>query len=152
MRRFKKTWEGPRHPWRKDVLLAEIDLLGRYGLKNKRELWKMKTILRKIRKRARALLALSPAERAIEEEKLKKLLIKYGLIDENADVSAILSLTIEDILKRRLQTVIYNLKLANSIYHARQLIVHKKVMVGDKIVSSPSYLVKKDEEDKIKII
>jgi len=86
MRRFKKTWEGPRHPWRKDVLLAEIDLLGRYGLKNKRELWKMKTILRKIRKRARALLALSPAERAIEEEKLKKLLIKYGLIDENADV------------------------------------------------------------------
>ncbi|MDT7892187.1 MAG: 30S ribosomal protein S4 [Thermoproteota archaeon] len=152
MRRFKKTWEGPRHPWRKDVLLAEIDLLGRYGLKNKRELWKMKTILRKIRKRARALLALSPTERAIEEEKLKNLLIKYGLIDENADISAILSLTIEDILKRRLQTVVYNLKLANSIYHARQLIVHKKVMVGDRIISSPSYLVKKDEEDKIKII
>ena len=76
----------------------------------------------------------------------------YGLIEENADVSAILSLTIEDILKRRLQTVLYNLKLANSIYHARQLIVHRKVMVGDRIVASPSYLVKKDEEDKIRII
>ncbi len=152
MRRFRKTWESPRHPWRKDVLLAEIDLLGRYGLKNKRELWKMRSFLRRIRKRARALLALPSKERAIEEEKLKNLLIRYGLIDEGADVSAILSLTIEDILKRRLQTVVYNLKLANSIYHARQLITHKKVLVKDRIISSPSYLVKKDEEDKIKII
>jgi len=152
MRRFKKTWEGPRHPWRKEVLLAEVELIGRYGLKNKRELWKAKTILRNIRKRARALLALSPAEREIEEAKLKRLLVRYGLIDENADVSAILSLTVEDILKRRLQTVLFNKKLANSIYHARQLITHKKVMVGSNIISSPSYLVKKDEEDKITII
>ncbi len=152
MRRFKKTWESPRHPWRKETLLAEIELLGRYGLKNKRELWKMESFLRIIRKRARALLALPSRERAIEEEKLKNLLIRYGLIDENADISTILSLTIEDILKRRLQTVLYNLKLANSIYHARQLIVHRKVLVNGRIISSPSYLVKKDEEDKITVI
>ncbi len=152
MRRFRKTWEGPRHPWRKEALIAEIDLIGRYGLKNKRELWKMRTVLRNIRKRARALLALSQAEREQEESKLKKLLVRYGLIDENADVSAILSLTIEDILKRRLQTILYEKKLASSIYHARQLITHKKVMVGNLIVSSPSYLVKKEEEENIKII
>lgn len=152
MRRFKKKWEGPRHPWRKEILLAEIELIGRYGLKNKRELWKMRTVLRNIRKRARALLALPPNERAIEEEKLKRLLLRYGLIEENADVSAVLSLTIEDILKRRLQTILFEKKLANSIHHARQLIAHKKVAIGDRVISSPSYLVKKDEEDKIRII
>lgn len=77
MRRFRKTWEPPRHPWRKEVLAAEIELVGKYGLRNKRELWKAKTLLRKIRSRARKLLALPPLERMKEEEDLKK---KIGCI------------------------------------------------------------------------
>jgi len=151
MRRSRKTWESPRHPWRKDVLLAELQLIGKYGLRNKRELWKAKTILSKIRKRARKLLGLPDELRIKEEEELKRYLIKYGLANENSKVEDILSLTVENILDRRLQTVVYNLKLANSIYHARQLITHRKVIVNNQVIASPSYLVKIDEEKNIKI-
>ncbi|MFP3191185.1 MAG: 30S ribosomal protein S4 [Thermoproteota archaeon] len=151
MRRFKKTWESPRHPWRKEVLAQEIVLLGKYGLRNKRELWKAYTILRRIRARARKLLALTGQEREEEEKNLMNLLKRYGLIMDGGKVDDILALTVEDILKRRLQTILYEKKLAQSLYHARQIIAHRKVIVGDRIIASPSYLVKKDEEDKIRI-
>jgi small subunit ribosomal protein S4 len=151
MRRFRRTWEPPKHPWRKEVLATEVELVGKYGLRNKRELWKTRTILRKIRSRARTLLALPPLERMKEEEDLKRKLINYGLINENATIDNILSLTVEDILKRRLQTIVYEQKLAKSIYHARQLIAHRKVIVGNNIIASPSYLVRKDEENQIRL-
>jgi len=151
MRRFRRSWEPPKHPWRREVLATEVELVGKYGLRNKRELWKTRTILRKIRSRARSLLALPPLERMKEEENLKRKLINYGLINENATIDDILSLTVEDILKRRLQTIIYEQKLAKSIYHARQLIAHRKVIVGKNIIASPSYLVKKDEENQIRL-
>jgi ribosomal protein S4(archaeal type)/S9(eukaryote cytosolic type) len=151
MRRFRKTWESPRHPWRKEVLAQEIELIGKYGLRNKRELWKAYTILRRIRARARKLLGLTASERSMEEEKLMNLLRRYGLIADSGKIDDILALTVEDILKRRLQTILFEMKMANSLYHARQLIAHRKVIVGDRVVSSPSYLVKKDEEEKIKI-
>jgi small subunit ribosomal protein S4 len=151
MRRFRRTWEPPKHPWRKEVLATEVELVGKYGLRNKRELWKTRTILRKIRSRARTLLALPPLERMKEEEDLKRKLINYGLINENATIDDILSLTVEDILKRRLQTIVYEQKLAKSIYHARQLIAHRKVIVGKNIIASPSYLVRKDEENQIRL-
>jgi small subunit ribosomal protein S4 len=86
-----------------------------------------------------------------EEEDLKRKLINYGLINENATIDDILSLTVEDILKRRLQTIVYEQKLAKSIYHARQLIAHRKVIVGKNIIASPSYLVRKDEENQIRL-
>jgi small subunit ribosomal protein S4 len=151
MRRFRRSWEPPKHPWRREVLATEVELIGKYGLRNKRELWKTRTILRKIRSRARSLLALPPLERMKEEENLKRKLINYGLVNENATIDDILSLTVEDILKRRLQTIIYEQKLAKSIYHARQLIAHRKVIVGKNIIASPSYLVKKDEENQIRL-
>lgn len=151
MRHFKKTWESPRHPWRKEILIQEIDLLGKYGLRNKKELWKAKTILRKIRSRARKLLALPSEIKLKEEEILKSKLIKMGLIEENSTIEDILALNVEDILKRRLQTILYDLKLANSLYHARQLVAHKKVIINNKVISSPSYLVKKEEEKQIRL-
>jgi small subunit ribosomal protein S4 len=39
--------------------------------------------------------------------------------------------------------------LAKTIRQARQLIVHRHIVIGDKVISSPGYLVKVDEEDKI---
>ncbi|RLI15442.1 30S ribosomal protein S4, partial [Candidatus Bathyarchaeota archaeon] len=59
----RKKWEGPTHPWRKDVLLQELGLIGKYGLRNKRELWRAKTFLRKIRNQAREIMGLFPEER-----------------------------------------------------------------------------------------
>lgn len=39
--------------------------------------------------------------------------------------------------------------MARSIKEARQLITHRHIEVDDRIIDTPSYLVEKDEEDKI---
>jgi len=146
----RKKWEGPTHPWRKDVLLEELELVGEYGLRNKRELWIAKTILRKIRAQARRMLALPPSIRMKEEKALIERLYHIGLLPTTeTTLDSILSLTVRDVLERRLQTIIYKKGLASSIYHARQLIVHGHIAINGRRVRSPGYLVSIDEEDKI---
>jgi len=148
----KKKWEGPAHPWRKDVLLQELELVGKYGLRNKRELWIAKTFLRRIRANARGMLALPPEERRAREAALVRRLYKLGLLTSpEATIDDILSLTVEDILKRRLQTVVYEKGLAKSIYHARQLIVHGHIAIKGRRVRSPGHLVSRDEEENIEV-
>ncbi len=149
-KRPRKKWKGPRHPWRKDILTQELELLGRYGLRNKRELWIAKTLLRNIRHRARSLLALPKEEREPQERALVNKLYKMGLLPTpNATIDDILNLTVEDILERRLQTIVFRKGLAKTIYQSRQLITHGHIAINGKRVFSPSYIVPKNEEDKI---
>ncbi len=145
----RKKWEGPRHPWRKEVLMEEIKIIGMYGLRNKRELWRAKTIIRKIRHRARALLATPKEIREPMEKALLRRLYKMGLISENATLEDVLGLRVEDLLERRLQTIVYRKGLARTIHQARQLIVHGHIAIAGRRVTSPGYLVSRDEEDLI---
>lgn len=145
----RKTWEGPKHPWKKDRLMEEMELLGKYGLRNKREIWKARTLLAKIRHRARSLLALPPEIREKAEKELLRRLYEMGLLPENATLDDVLRLTVENILDRRLQTIVYKKGLARSLAHARQLIVHRHIAINGRIVNAPGYLVKRYEEDLI---
>jgi small subunit ribosomal protein S4 len=150
-RKLRKKWSGPRHPWRSEQLARELYLVGTYGLRNKRELWKAMTELSRIRKQARGLLA-APAEvRAKEEAKLLSSLYKKGLVDENATLDDVLSLTVENLLERRLQSVVWRKGFAKTPYQARQLITHRHIKVGDRVINVPGYLVLRNEEDKVKI-
>jgi len=146
----RKKWEGPSHPWRKEILEQELVLMGQYGLRNKRELWIAKTLLRRIRAKARRLLALPEEERIKRSKPLIRKLYKMGLLpSEDATLDDVLSLTVNDVLERRLQTIVYRKGLATSIYHARQLIVHGHIAINGRRVRSPGHLVSRDEEDKI---
>ncbi len=139
----RKTWKGPRHPWKRDVLRKEMELVGMYGLRNKRELWKAMTILRKFRHQARRLLAQR------DERQTRELLAKLnrlGLLPANATLDDVLSLRVEDILERRLQTIVFRKGLAKSMHHARQLITHRHIAVGGVIVTTPNRLLTVDEE------
>lgn len=147
----RKQYETPGHPWKADRLAAELQLLGEYGLRNKRELWRAETKLRKIRAQARSLFVLTGEKRAEEEGKLIRRLHRMGIVDENAIADDVLKLTVRDILERRLQTIVYRLGFARSLYQARQLIVHGHVYVGDRKVRSPSYHVMRGEEEKIRV-
>ena len=145
----KKKYTTPRFPWRSDILQSELKIMGQYGLRNKRELWRHKTMLSKFRGIARSLLGMPTNERVKLEAQLLRKLKRYGILPENAVLDDVLDLTIEDILERRLQTMVLRKGLAKSIYQARQLITHGHIAIGDRKVFSPSYLVTRDEEDKI---
>jgi len=151
-KRPRKKYETPKQPWRTERLLEELKIVGEYGLRNKRELWRAASILRKYRKIARSLFVLTEEERLRKESVLIRTLYRMGILPENATADDVLRLTVRDILERRLQTIVFRLGLAKTIYHARQLITHRHVSVGDRVVSAPSYLVKRGEEEKIKLL
>jgi small subunit ribosomal protein S4 len=145
----RKKYETPRFPWRTDVLQEELKLLGQYGLRNKRELWRCKTMLSKFRGIARSLIGKPPEERRKMEEELLSRLKKLGIIHESAVLDDVLDLTVEDILERRLQTVVFRKGLAKTIHQARQLITHGHIAIGNRRVTVPSYLVSKEEEEHV---
>ncbi len=143
----RKKWEGPKHPWRKEVLIQELKLLGTYGLRNKRELWRAQTIIRKFRHQARSLLAAPKEIRENVEKAMLRKLYNMGLLPENATLEDVLSLTVEDLLERRLQTIVYKKGLARTIHQARQLIVHGHIAIAGRRVTSPGYIVSREEEE-----
>ncbi len=148
-RRQKKKFKKPAHPFQKERITEELEFLGRFGLRNKREFWKSRTFLGTWRGIARHSRRLTK-ERSVEvQQTLINKLKRLGILESDAGFEDILLLTVEDVLKRRLQTLVYEKGLASTIYEARQKIVHGHIQVGNKKIDSPSYFVKKKEEDLI---
>ena len=148
-KRQRKKYETSKKPWDMQRLQLELRYLGEYGLRNKRELWRHRTQLSRIRAMARSLLAKPQEVRVKAETVLLDKLKRMGLLSESATLDHVLDLTLEDILNRRLQTLVYKLGLAKTIHQARQFIVHGHIAVNNRVVRVPSYLVKAGEEDKI---
>lgn len=148
-RKSRKKYNTPPHPWNAERIKAENKLLTKYGLKNKKEIWKADTLVRKYSREARYLLGFSQDQ--MQEEKLELLghLARIGVLPEGAALEDILNLTVEDILRRRLQTVVFKKGLARTPKEARMFVVHGHITLDGKKINSPSYVVLKDEEDKI---
>lgn len=150
-RKPKKSYHRPRRIWTTDQLNAELYILGSFGLRNKRELWKAQTEVARFRNQARALLALATEARTEKESRLLKSLNRLGLVNESASLDDVLNLKIEDLLERRLQTIVMKKAGIKSPHQARQVVVHGHVSIGDRIVNLPGYIVKKEEEDLIRL-
>jgi small subunit ribosomal protein S4 len=149
----KKYLAGkPKKIWNKQLLLEELQLVGEYGLRNKKELWLARSHLKRITRRARSLLSMTAEERAPLEMPFKERLYKMGFIeDPNVPLDRILSLDVRAVLERRLQTMVYRMGLAKSVHHARQLIIHGHVLVAGRRMTSPGFLVPRELEDKISL-
>ena len=148
----RRIWKKPKNPLNYNLMMDELKTLGTFGLKTKRELWKARTNLSKLRHQARSLLALRQEIRKEKEPVLINSLSKIGLVDKNSTLDAVLNLQVTDLLSRRLQTIVQRKLYFKTPYHARQAIVHGHIMIGDRIVTIPSYVVKIDEESKIHLI
>jgi len=148
----RKIWKKPKRPLNYDLMMDELKTLGTFGLKTKKELWKTQTELSRVRLQARSLLALRQEERERKEPILIQSLSKIGLVDQNSTLDDVLNLQVNDLLSRRLQTMAQRKLFFKTPYQARQAIVHGHVMIGDGVVTIPSYVVKTEEEAKIRLI
>lgn len=130
----------------------ELKLIGQFGLRNKREVWRVKYTLAKIRKAARELLTLDENDprRLFQGNALLRRLVRIGVLDENKmKLDYVLGLRIEDFLERRLQTQVFKHGLAKSIHHARVLIRQRHIRVRKQVVNVPSFVVRLDSEKHI---
>ena len=109
----------------------------------------MRTILGNWRSLARQSRTMSQERAAETQQILIKKLVRLGVLGSDARLEDVLLLTVEDLLRRRLQTLVFEKGYAKSIYQARQFVVHGHIQVGGKKINAPSYIVKKAEEDMI---
>ncbi len=147
-----KRYETPNHPYQEDRIAEESELLGRYGLKNKEELWRAQSELRNYRREARRLIGEAQGDLDAAGEagsEFVESLRRNGILDETDEIQAVLSLDETDVLERRLQTVAYRQGLGNTPQQARQFIVHGHVTLGGARVTRPSYQVTTHEEDQL---
>jgi small subunit ribosomal protein S4 len=145
IKRKQKKFSRPKQLFDRARIDEENLAVKKYGLKNKREIWKAESQISRLRRRAKKLIPKTDEEKKEFFEQLKR---KGFKVNEIADV---LGLTKEDWLDRRLQSVVANKKLANTPKQARQLIVHKKILVDGKVVNKPSFFVSADLESKISV-
>merc|ERR1712133_181381 len=125
---------------------------GEYGLKNKKEVWRVKYTLTRIRKRARELLTMDEKnpKRLFEGNALLRRLVRIGVLSEDKmKLDFVLGLKNEDFFERRLQTQVFKLGLAKSIHHARILIRQRHIRVRRQVVNIPSYIVRLDSQKHI---
>lgn len=150
---LRRTYDRPKHPWEAGRMEEERKLLARYGLVNKRELWKAQSVLRGFRRQARDL---SARLRAGEEQAKRETdlllgrLTRLGVLPVGSpSLDDVLALTVEDLLNRRFEWIVSRRGLAPTPLGARQLIVHGHLSIGDHKVTRPGYLVLAAEEPQI---
>jgi len=143
MKRKHKKYSKPKRPFDKKRIEEEEKLKKDFGLKNKREIWKADSKITSMREKAKKMISANPEEQQAFLNKIKKIGINVNSLSE------VLSLNKKDYLGRRLQTILLNKKLAKTAKSARQLITHKKVLINNKVVNMPSYIVPVELEEKI---
>lgn len=142
----RKKYSTPNHPWQKERLDTEEPLINAYGLKNKKELWKAQSALRSYRTQAKKLSSSTTEQAVIEQEHLLTRLRRLGMLKAESRMDDVLTLTLHDILERRLQTIVYRKGLAKSMNQARQFITHEHVAIGNVKIKAPGHLVTIDEQ------
>ncbi|MBI3035471.1 30S ribosomal protein S4 [Candidatus Woesearchaeota archaeon] len=151
-RKQRKKFSKPGHPWQKERIAAEKELVKQYGLKRKYEIWKMDSMLKKYLQRAKTIIGERTSQSEIEKRQLLDRLYALGLLKKDSKVEDVLNLTLKDILERRLQTLIYRKQMAKTALQAREFITHEHVAVGSRKITTPSYLVSINEEQGIRLI
>jgi small subunit ribosomal protein S4 len=150
---LRRTYDTPKHPWEAARMEEERRLVTKYGLKNKRELWKAQSILRGFRRQARELQArvrAGEAQAKRETEGLLGRLVRLGILAAGStSLDDVLALNAEVVLERRFEWIAYRRDLAPTPKGARQLIVHGHLTIGNHKVTRPGYLVLAAEENDI---
>lgn len=145
-KKLKKKYSTPRHPWNRTAIEEEKVLVREYGLAKKQEIYRANSFLKKYKDIAKRLIADTTIQGSKERRAMIEKLAHLGLLPPGARLDDVLSLKLKDILERRIQSRIVRRGLARSMNQARQAITHRHITLGEKEITSPSYLVSLDEE------
>ncbi len=145
----KKKYSKPTHPWKKDRIEREKTLAKDYGLVNKREIWKMASVIKNFALQSKKSIVARSKQAELEKKALIDKLVRLGLIKAGGQIDDILSLGTKDLCERRFQTLVVRKGLARTMRQARQFIVHGHVCVGGSKVTAPGYVVSVAEENTI---
>ncbi len=148
-KKLKKKYWTPMHPWNKENIESERVVVRDYGLHNKREIFIASSFLKKYKNIAKKLIATHTVQGEKEKAQVLQKLQALGLLSAGGELDNILGLELKDILERRLQSLVFRKGMAKSMKQARQFITHRHLMVGEKEISMPSYLVSLVEEGSI---
>lgn len=143
MKMQKKKYETPSRPWDKGRMEREGELLKKFGLRRKKEVWMAEARVRKFRRMAREIAATHDKERGLM---LTRKMVRLGMLGEGATLDDVLGLTVENLLERRLQTMVKSRNMANTLGQSRQMITHGHVRINDRRATYPSYIVPREEE------
>lgn len=146
MRKLTPKFGKPHKPWDRARMENERRVAGAFGLRRKQEIWKAESILRTFRRTARELEA--KKDKAKEEMFLNRLR-KFGLVSPGARLDDVLALGINDILNRRLQTIVHRKGLASTLKQSRQYIVHGHIALDGRKAKWPSIIVDVEKEKAI---
>ena len=141
----RKQYSTPNHPWQKERLVTEEPLIKAYGLKNKKELWKAQSTLRSFRTQAKKVSSTVTEQSVKEQEQLLLRLRRLGVLKAESRLDDVLTLTLHDVLERRLQTIVYRKGLAKSMNQSRQFITHEHIIINGVKIKAPGHLVTVDE-------
>lgn len=147
--KHRRKYDKPMHPWQRGRIEKERGILHQYGLKNKKEIWKMDSQRKSFADQAKRLIAATGTQADKERKLLFSRLIRLGLLSGTPKLDDVLSLTLEDVMNRRLQSIVHKKGYARSMKQARQFITHQHIIVSGKPITAPSYLVPVTQENTI---
>ena len=145
--------QTPTHPWKAARIEEEHALKDQFGLKKvggMREIWREKSALRRHRNQAMKIIGRvesSEGHYAQEKANLVDALVRKGLLAKGSSVDDVLQISVEHMLARRLQSVVYYRGLAPSMRAARNMIVHGHISIGDQRMTVPGYKIRRQEEE-----
>ncbi len=138
-KRNRSKFEKPKDRWNLERIKSDRSLINEYGLKNMKELWTAQTEVSRIRRNVRELLSGSGSEDV--KERIIGRLARLGIATRDTTLDNLLDLKENDLLNRRLQTIVFRRGMARTIKQARQLTVHGFIAIDGNRVNRPGYLV-----------
>jgi small subunit ribosomal protein S4 len=155
IKKIRKKYSKPSHPWRQSRIDEENAIIKEYGISKKTELWKTISKLESFKNQAKSVAAVNTGQSSnqnlIQRQNLFNRMASYNLVKVGDSLDAVLGVTLQDVLNRRLQTLVFKKGFAKSMKQSRQMITHRHILIKSKIVTSPSYLVRSSEEASIEV-
>ena len=76
----RKKFSNPSHPWQRERIAAEKEILKQYGLRRKYEIWKMDSMMKKFLHRAKTIIGEKTSQSELEKKQLLDRLYFLGML------------------------------------------------------------------------